>query len=144
MAGMGAKRRKVGPESSTEALKDNWGILSAVAPMAQAGRAAVRAAIPASGPADRAPLAHSLEQSLQARLLEACGMLFAVEIGAASKQGLLLGATPEERFDFFCQCLKERAFAKALLARYPVLLRRLRRVISNWREATLEMLARLS
>jgi lantibiotic modifying enzyme len=64
---------------------------------------------------------HCTEAGLTAK---ASGLWGKAGQGVASRAGVLKGATPESRFSFFCECLKDQDFAASLLAQYPVLVRR--------------------
>ena len=60
------------------------------------------------------------------------------------QHNVLAGNSPQERYAFFCNCLSEPSFAKALLEQYPVLVRRVSTITSNWQTATLKLLSRLA
>jgi type 2 lantibiotic biosynthesis protein LanM len=57
---------------------------------------------------------------------------------------LLEGKTPEARFTYFCDGLKDPGFAAPLLAQYPVLVRRCIAIASNWEQATRSLIARIA
>jgi lantibiotic modifying enzyme len=103
--------------------------LNAIAPLANASRRRVRAAIAASpvtpGRFDiRDALVQDLERMLFYRLFLAASPTLVVELAVASEHGPLAGDSPEDRFGFFCDCLCDKVFVARLLAQYPTLARR--------------------
>jgi type 2 lantibiotic biosynthesis protein LanM len=93
---------------------------------------------------DRLALITSFESILQRRLLDVLARTLVLELTVSSRRGLLVGETAEERFMFFCNCLADPDFARAILEQYPVLVRRIITIIRNWEAATLSLLSRLS
>jgi type 2 lantibiotic biosynthesis protein LanM len=93
---------------------------------------------------DRLALITSFERILQRRLLDVLARTLVLELTVSSRRGLLVGDTAEERFMFFCHCLADPDFARAILRQYPVLVRRVITIIWNWQAATLSLLFRLS
>ncbi|MFI4934448.1 MAG: type 2 lanthipeptide synthetase LanM [Caulobacterales bacterium] len=117
-------------------------------PLAEAPRRRVRAAIAAAkvAPApgeQRDSLIGSLEGGLFARLFEAASRTLVLQLGVAGEHGLLTGESPEDRFAFFCECLRDRTFAASLMAQTPALARRLTRMARFWEAATIETISRL-
>jgi len=137
------------PARSANALPAPPGLLNAILPAAESARRNVYAAITASlvAPVQGQrfdALRNSLETRLFGRLFAATSPTLALSLGVASIRGLLAGSSPEERYGFFCKCLSDPAFASALLAQYPSLVRRVGTLISHWEAATIEMIERLS
>jgi type 2 lantibiotic biosynthesis protein LanM len=89
-------------------------------------------------------LALSFEEALRDRLALAVTKTLVLELAVAGRAGLLKGDTPEARFAFFCDCLKDPAFAARLLAQYPVLVRRCVAIATGCEEASRSLLARLA
>ena len=92
---------------------------------------------------ERFALVASFELSLRNRLYDALSKTVVLELAVARQCNVLAGKSPQERFRFFCNCLSEPNFAKALLEQYPFLIRRIVTITSNWRCATLDLLWRL-
>lgn len=123
------------------------GRLNAILPLAAQPRARVRDAIDdlaGKCAVDAGPLTIALEGALWQRLDEALAYTLALEMGAASKMGLLDGETPDQRADFFANALGDPRLSGALLGQYPVLLRRLETLVRHWEAATVELLDRLN
>jgi type 2 lantibiotic biosynthesis protein LanM len=127
------------------------GFLVALGPIITRAIAAVDLQLSCSGSTrlmiggeSRERLLSSLAQSLRERLLLAVAKTLVLELAVASRAGVLKGATPEARFSFFCECLKDQDFAASLLAQYPVLVRRCIGIATDWDRATGAMLARIS
>jgi type 2 lantibiotic biosynthesis protein LanM len=89
-------------------------------------------------------LCASFEQTLRQRLLLVVGKTLVLELGVASRAGLLRGNSPEDRFSFFCACLADHDFAASLLAQYPVLVRRCMAIATGWEKGICDLLSRLS
>ncbi|MGH2508616.1 MAG: type 2 lanthipeptide synthetase LanM, partial [Ktedonobacteraceae bacterium] len=66
-----------------------------------------------------------------------------LELQVARLQGILHGATPEERFQSFIQHISQEHVGLALLKEYPVLARVLTACLASWVEASLELVTRL-
>jgi type 2 lantibiotic biosynthesis protein LanM len=122
--------------------EEEHGLLNGVAPIASLARQGVRGAILRSKVASEALIA-SVEAGLLRRLRGAAAKTMVVELGAAARRKLLVGADAEQRFAFFCAALKDQSFAGELMAQHPVLTKRLTRVAALWRHSTLDLLARL-
>ena len=123
--------------------------MGAVSPLAEAARLKVRAiaqrdSLLSCDETSASSLVSALESDLMARLNQAALSMLVLELGVAAERNLLLGDTPADRYAFFAECLEDQRFALGLLARYPVLARRLLRIIANWKSATEEMLTRLA
>lgn len=123
-------------------------VWSMTAPLTRVARRTLRDAINAGpgtlfpkSPAGRRKLALSFEEILHDRLSAALMKVIVLELGVASKSGMLPGATGEDRYAFFAACLADPAFARALLAQYPVLVRRLVAIVENWCTSSLNLLA---
>lgn len=124
--------------------------LAAVEPVIAMARdridAALRGPMSGIGPAaseDRAALIASLELGLRRRLFDVISKTLVLELAVAGRRGILAGNSSEDRYSFFCNCLADRAFARKLLEQYPVLMRRVATMASNWETSTLTMLSRL-
>ncbi|MFI4975049.1 MAG: type 2 lanthipeptide synthetase LanM family protein [Caulobacterales bacterium] len=145
----GPRRVLAAYATDADVLPGPSGLLTALLPLADTGRRAVRAALAAnpqvSGDAsERESLCDSLEQTLFNRLFEAVSRTLVLELGVAHGRGLLAGASPQDRFAFFCECLADRNFAADLLARRPALLGRLATLTGCWESACIEMATRLA
>lgn len=81
--------------------------------------------------------------TLHNRLFSICSRALVAELGAARAKGLLHGETPNERFDFFADCLRNPAFAHAILDQYPVLIRQASTAARDWSDALADFLSRL-
>ena len=99
--------------------------------------------LPPSENARRGLLA-AFEESLIERLNDALARTLVLELAVAGERNALVGETSEQRFAFFCECLTDPGFARVLLEQYPVLVRRLATMVSNWETATLTLLSRLA
>ena len=123
-------------------------LITAIIPLAARSRDKVRRVVGRSsstpggeGACER--LINSFEDDLFSRLNSASLKTLAFELGAAAELGLLQGATPQSRFAFFVESLRDVSFSGALLQQYPALLRRLIIIIDHWEAATTLMLQRL-
>lgn len=65
------------------------------------------------------------------------------ELHDARKDGVLIGTTPEARYDHFCERIATKDVSLDILARYPVLARQLTIAVFQWETAVCEMLQRL-
>jgi type 2 lantibiotic biosynthesis protein LanM len=81
---------------------------------------------------------------LYGKLFAACARAVVVELGAAHAKGLLHGETPQERFAFFVDCLRDTSFSRKILGQYPVLIRQAVTLAADWRDALVEFLTRLT
>lgn len=82
--------------------------------------------------------------ALPFRLLPLLSRTLVLELHVARLEGLLGGATPEERFAAFAARLAEPEVARALWEEYPVLARQVAIDLAFWSEATLELCGRLA
>lgn len=143
-----AEAERQGRSSGGSSAQD---FLAAVVPVLTSARGRVDAAIresthglcPASEGA-RAALLGSLEANLRERLYNAVSKILVLELAVAGSRDALVGGSAEQRFAFFCECLSDPPFACALLEQYPVLVRRITTMVSNWESATLALLSRLA
>ena len=85
-----------------------------------------------------------MELGLRERLFDVLSKTLVLELAVARRRKILLGRTAKERFAFFCDCLADADFARALLEQYPVLVRRIVTMVCNWEASILAMLSRLS
>jgi type 2 lantibiotic biosynthesis protein LanM len=127
------------------------GFLASIEPLLAKARHNINAAIEGSAAGfcptseeNRAALVASFEISVRKRLYDTLSKTLVLELAVASQRNILSGNSPEERFTFFCNCLAEPDFARALLEQYPVLVRRVATITSNWQTATLALLSRLA
>jgi type 2 lantibiotic biosynthesis protein LanM len=135
---------------SQQSLSASRDFLVAVEPILAPARGRVRAAIqdcaqglcPASEDG-RATLLQSLEARLREQLYNAISKTLVLELAVAKKRTALIGGSPEQRFAFFCECLADPSFARALLEQYPVLVQRVTSMISKWEVTTIALLSRL-
>ncbi len=90
----------------------------------------------------------AVETLLSPRLFQQLGSIanrtMALELNVARLQDVLVGNTPEERFQSFVERLAQRDIALGLLHEYPVLARLLSNCLSNWVKSSLEFLSRLT
>jgi type 2 lantibiotic biosynthesis protein LanM len=126
------------------------GFLAAVGPIIAPKAASLRAQLSRGGsslyPGSEKfvqGLLSSFEETLRERLALAVTKTLVLELAVAGRGRLLKGESPEARFAFFCECLKDPNFAARLLAQYPVLVRRCMAIASNWEQASLSLLARI-
>jgi type 2 lantibiotic biosynthesis protein LanM len=103
------------------------------------------------GAAEHGVIAEHERQRIQSRLTRhlytlvfgATSRVMVVEMAAAESTGLLPGETPEERYDFFASMLRDPSFCVQVLNQYPVLWEQLVALCRNWKNANLELVARL-
>ncbi len=81
---------------------------------------------------------------LYAKIFATCARAVVVELGAAHARNLLHGNTPQARFSFFVECLRETSFSRKILEQYPVLIRQAVTLACDWRDALVEFLGRLA
>jgi type 2 lantibiotic biosynthesis protein LanM len=67
-----------------------------------------------------------------------------LELNVARIKGLLAGSSPEERFQRFCEMLRQPETRQTIVREYPVLFRSLLTSTLNWVESSVELLERLS
>jgi type 2 lantibiotic biosynthesis protein LanM len=127
------------------------GFLAALGPLIAAKTATLRAQLSGGGcslyPGSEKSLQElsaSFEEALRDRLALAVTKTLVLELAVAGRVRLLKGDTPEARFAFFCECLKDPGFAARLLGQYPVLVRRCIAIASVWEAASRSLLARLA
>jgi Domain of unknown function (DUF4135) len=139
-----AERRKPLSESPD-------GLLVSIRPLLAKARHHINAALEGSAACvcpttkeNRVALVASFEHSLRNRLYDALSKTLVLELAVASRRNVLVGKTPQDRFAFFCSCLAEPHFARALLEQYPVLVRRVATITDNWQTSTLALLSRLA
>ncbi|MBI4511133.1 MAG: hypothetical protein HY698_15990, partial [Deltaproteobacteria bacterium] len=95
-------------------------------------------------PFDGERAARMLLDPLAISLLSMVSRTFVLELNVARMQGVLPGASPEERFARFCERLKDPAVAGALFCEYPVLARQVVLAIWQWRDFAVEFFERLA
>lgn len=93
---------------------------------------------------DASAVRRDVERAMYAKLFAMSSRALVVELAAAQSTGLLQGDTAEDRFDFFCACLKEPSFGRAVLSQYPVLARQATLAVHVWRDALLEFADRIA
>ena len=132
-----------GAVARDEAGAPEKGLLTALAPIIAHVGESLRDALSGGGgsllPRRRKAvlrLSSSFEQILRDRLSLAVTKTLVLELAVAGRAGLLEGKTPEARFTYFCDGLKDPGFAASLLAQYPVLVRRCIAIAGNWEQAT--------
>ncbi len=96
-----------------------------------------------STPFDPATVAALMFATLPNRLLYILSPTLVLELHVARLEGLLDGATAEERFCSFAERLRQPDVALALLQEYPVLARQLVLHIDNWADFSLAFLRHL-
>ncbi len=97
-----------------------------------------------SAPFEAASASRALLGHLSDILTSLISRVLVVELHAAQLEQRLSGDTPEERFQDFVRHLRARDFALELLARYPVLARRVVEALEHWEDAGLEFLRHLA
>jgi len=138
---------RIGEEDSA----DSEGFLSAIAPLLAQGKKRLRQGIaalvedrqPSPLPCDSSTIESILLAFLPDRLFWMLNPTMALELNAARLQGLLVGETPQQRFQSFLQRLKDPESAIAILQEYPVLAEQLVICINSWVDLSLEFLQRL-
>jgi type 2 lantibiotic biosynthesis protein LanM len=128
-----------------------FGFLLSIEPLLAEARRHINAALQGSasslGPSseeNRIALVASFELGLRNRLYDALSKTLVLELTVASQRNILSGNSPQDRFAFFCDCLAEPDFARALLEQYPVLVRRVATITGNWQTSTFTLLSRLA
>jgi len=96
-----------------------------------------------SAPFSLAMAEQALYSTLSAQLPPLIERTLVLEMHVTRLQGLLPGATPEERFAAFVERLRDPALALALLEEYPVLARQLVTKVEQTTTALVEILTRL-
>jgi type 2 lantibiotic biosynthesis protein LanM len=148
-----ASRQSAFLEIARPLLEAAWArLLAALGRLATAGMPATAGA-PAPPhslhPLHAAPLfepvatARLLAGALPSRLLFLLGRTLAVELHVAGQDGRLAGETPEERYACFVDQLRQPEVALPLLCRYPVLARQLVDMVTDWVDASVEMVSHL-
>jgi lantibiotic modifying enzyme len=127
------------------------GFLAALGPFIAPKTASLRAQLSSGGCSfysaserSRQELVSNFEETLRDRLALAVTKTLVLELAVASRARLLKGDTPQARFSFFCECLKDPGFAARLLAQYPLLVRRCIAIAANWEQASMNLLARIA
>jgi type 2 lantibiotic biosynthesis protein LanM len=92
---------------------------------------------------DAAAIESALLAGLQEQLLMMTSRVMVLELNVARLQGLLPGATPQERFANFLERARQPHTVDALFQEYPVLGRQLAVRLDQWAESSLEFLQRL-
>src|SRR5215213_1002643 len=83
-------------------------------------------------------------EPLALRLLTLLARTLVLELHVARLQGLLTGATPEERFAAFAVRLRQPGTAAAILEEYPLLARLMVEELDSWVATSTELLERLA
>ena len=127
------------------------GFLELVRPWVERARRRLRDDLAAIVRGSRSPLPFTAESALDLasetlpyRLLSLLSRTLVLELHVARLQGLLPGATPEERFAAFVGRLRDPGTADAILREYPVLARQAILDLELFREATREIFSRLA
>ncbi len=111
-----------------------------IGPALDALRMRIAAAAGAGLEIDAEQLIASALTTLHNRLFSICSRALVAELAAALAKGLLRGETPKARFDFFADCLRNPAFAHAILDQYPVLIRQASTAARDWSDALADFL----
>ncbi len=120
-------------------------LAAAFSPMVRPARREILEGLVASAvPIDADAIGRDIERAMYQKLFAMGSRALILELAAAQSTGLLQGATAQDRFHFFCSCLKDPAFARAILSQYPVLVRQATLAVAAWRDALLEFAERLS
>jgi type 2 lantibiotic biosynthesis protein LanM len=146
-----ARSPSSGPLPVPETMREQptVGFLDAIEPLLSRGRDRVRAGVKAltqshaTLPFDPGAVEEILSANLPGQLLRMLGGTMALELHVARLQGLLKGATPEERFQSFLERLRHHDHILALLQEYPVLARQLWLRLAHWAHFCLEFLQHL-
>ena len=117
---------------------DMMGFLYVIAPLIQKSRERLRTGLqqlietyPAA-PFDLDDLEPTLASNLPVQLIWMVNRAMVLELHIARMQGLLQGATPEQRLLHFFERLQQKDTALAILQDYPVLLRQLVIMLNRW------------
>ncbi len=94
---------------------------------------------PATGDAERHAVEAAFRPWLAERLVDTAARTLVRELHTARTSGLLVGATPTERFDSFTATLGDPGHLVTLLARYPVLARVLAELCTSSADAAAEL-----
>jgi type 2 lantibiotic biosynthesis protein LanM len=148
-----------GPANPPSGQREDWGgaaslpadgFLNLVEPLLRDARFQLQTKVerikqdhPAA-PFETARAVNALFANLPVRLLVMIAKTMVLELHVARLQGVLEGATPEERFANFVERLSRRDIALNLLSEYPVLAHRLATCIENWVSYSAEFLERLA
>ncbi len=138
------------PLPETVRSQQNAGFLNLIEPLlhdaldrVQRGAEALANSCP-NLPFDLTTVSALLFASLPQQLLTMLSRTMVLELHVARLEGLLDGATAEERFHSFVERLHQRDAALALLEEYPVLARQLVGRIDDWVNFSLEFLGHLA
>jgi type 2 lantibiotic biosynthesis protein LanM len=125
------------------------GVLDAIEPLINQGRDRLRQGVQSltqtrcEPPFDPVTVEEVLYGSLPGQLLSMMGRTMVLELNVARLQGVLDGATGEERFQSFLNRVRDRETALTILQEYPVLTRQLKLCIDHWVVTSIEFLQRL-
>ena len=117
-------------------------LVESVCASLQGGMAELRALYPAA-PLPSQSVETSLFSNLCTQLLSILSRTLILELNVARVEGVLAGATGEERFASFIERIVEREHALAILSEYPVLARLLVTAADNWLDFNLEFFRHL-
>jgi type 2 lantibiotic biosynthesis protein LanM len=125
------------------------GFLGAIEPLIQRGRSRLEQglrelSVPGSGlPFNTGTIRDLLCGLWRMPLLQMVSRTMALELHVAGLRGMLQGDTPEDRFNHFLQCVRDRETALRIFQEYPVLARQVQRSIDFGVTRGLEFIQRL-
>jgi type 2 lantibiotic biosynthesis protein LanM len=96
-----------------------------------------------SAPFDAETIEEALAADVAERLLTMMTRTMVLELNVARLDGVLEGATPENRFEHFLERLRDTAIAQRLLDEYRVLVEQIEGTLERWAEYSLEFLRHL-
>jgi type 2 lantibiotic biosynthesis protein LanM len=96
-----------------------------------------------SAPFDAETIEDAMATELAERLLTMMARTMVLELNVARLEGVLEGATAEDRFAHFLDRLRDREIAQRLLHEYPVLVGQIEGALERWAEYSLEFLRHL-
>lgn len=140
----GEKAAEVRPQIENEA-----GFLIMIGPLIERGLDRLRSGINAlcekhsDAPIDPNQIEGLLIQNVLVTLMWKLTRTMVLELNVARLEGMLQGATPEERYQSFLDLLRKPEFAMGILREYPVLARQLEICIDHWVNYSLEFLTHL-
>jgi type 2 lantibiotic biosynthesis protein LanM len=129
--------------------RQSAGFLVPIEPLVKQGRERVREGVQAlvqtraNLPFNPSTVEEILFANLPRQLAAMLSRTMVLELHVARLQGLLQGATPEERFHSFLQRMSQQDITLALFREYPVLVRQLMICINRWAKSSLELLQHL-
>ena len=97
-----------------------------------------------SAPFDALEAERLVRPHLVRTLRDALHLVMVLELNVARVRGELTGRTPQERFDSYCERLRQSDVRTSIVREYPVLFRLLHLKTMNWADSSLELLERLS